>query len=90
MKVTAMPIVIVCSVQSSKDWFKGRRNRKKRMSGDYPNDGIVEIGLNIEKNHEDLRTLAVTQIPVENNQMSKILILIIIMEASKKKLNLFK
>ena len=33
----------------------------KRASGDYPNDSIVEIGQNTEKNPGDLRRPVVTQ-----------------------------
>ena len=39
------------------------------MGGDYPNDSIVDIGQNTEKSPEDLRILAVTQIPVENHRL---------------------
>ena len=40
----------------------------KRMSGDHPNY-IIEIGHNTKKSPGDLRRLAVTQTPVENNQV---------------------
>ena len=39
----------------------------KRTSGDHPNYTIVEIGQNTKKSPGDSRTLAVTQIPVENH-----------------------
>ena len=41
-------------------WF-----RSWRLSGDHPNDSIIENGQNNEKNPGDLRRLAVTQIPVK-------------------------
>ena len=42
----------------------------KKMSRDYPNYSIVEIGQNAEKRLGDLRKLAVTQTPVRNNQLT--------------------
>ena len=39
-----------------------------RTSGDYLNDSIIKIGQNTEKSPEDLRRLAVTQIPVKDHQ----------------------
>ena len=40
----------------------------KKVSGDHPNNNIVEIGQNTKKNPGDLTRLAVTQILVENHQ----------------------
>ena len=72
---------------SNCDWFaqysqqligKGtRRLGNKRMSGDHPNNSIVEIGQNTKKSPGDLRGLVVAQTPpanagVKNSQMSKI------------------
>ena len=37
------------------------------MSGDHPNNSIIEDGQNTEKSPSDLRRLAVTQTPVKNN-----------------------
>ena len=42
------------------------------MSGDYPNDNIIKIDQNTEKNPGDLRRLAVIQTPgVKSSQKSK-------------------
>ena len=41
----------------------------KRTSGDYPNDKIVDISQNTES-PGDLKRLALTQTPVENNQIT--------------------
>ena len=38
----------------------------QRTSGDHPDYSIIKIGQNTEKSPEDLRKLAVTQIPVMN------------------------
>ena len=40
------------------------------MSGDHPNDSIIEDGQNTEKSPGDLRRLAVTQSPVKDNQLT--------------------
>ena len=40
-----------------------------RTNTDHPNDSIVESGQNNEKNFRDLKKLAVTQTPVENNRL---------------------
>ena len=41
-----------------------KRNR------DNPNNSIAEFGQNIQKSPEDLRRLAVTQIPVKGHQLT--------------------
>ena len=41
----------------------------KRMSGDHPNNSMVEIGQNTKKSPGELRRLAVTQTPVRNHQL---------------------
>ena len=41
-----------------------------RTSGDHPNYCIIELGQNTEKSPENLRRLAVTQIPVRNHQLT--------------------
>ena len=41
-----------------------------RSSGDYPNYSIIENGQNIEKSPGDLRSLAITQSPVKNHQLT--------------------
>ena len=40
------------------------------MSGDYPNDSIIENDQNTEKSAGDLRRLAVTQTPVKDHQLA--------------------
>ena len=40
------------------------------MSGDHPNDGIIEDGPTTEKSPGDLRRLAVTQTPVKNHRLT--------------------
>ena len=40
------------------------------MSGDHPNNSIVEIGQNTKKNSEDMKRLAVFQPPVKNHQLT--------------------
>ena len=40
------------------------------MSGNHPNNGIVESGQNTAKSPGDLWRLAVTQTPVENHQLT--------------------
>ena len=42
----------------------------KRTSGDHLNYTIVEISQNTKESPGDLRRLAVTQTPVENNQLT--------------------
>ena len=41
-----------------------------RTSGSHTNYYIIEIGQNTEKSPGDLRTLTVTQTPVENHQLT--------------------
>ena len=41
-----------------------------RTSGDHPNDSIIENGQNTEKSPVELRSLAVTQIPVKNHLLT--------------------
>ena len=42
----------------------------KRTSRDHPNYRIIKIGQNTEKSPRDLRRLAVTQIPLRNQQLT--------------------
>ena len=51
---------------------KTRGHWNKRMSGDHPNNSIVEIGQNAEKCPGDLRRLAVTQTPVKDYHLVQI------------------
>ena len=48
---------------------KGLVNGLQEISGDHPDYNIIKIGQNTEKSPGDLRTLAVTQTPVENHQL---------------------
>ena len=41
-----------------------------RMSGDHPNESIIENSQNTEKSPGDLRRLAVIQTPVKNHQLT--------------------
>ena len=67
MKVTVIPIVISVLGIVSKGLVKGLEDLE--ISGDHPNYSIIKMGQNTEKNPEDLRRLAVTQIPVINHQL---------------------
>ena len=58
MKVTIIPIVISAFGTVNKRW----------LSGDHPNDTIIENGQNIEKSPGHLWRLAVTQTPVKDHQ----------------------
>ena len=40
------------------------------MSGNHPNNNIIENGQNIEKSPGDLRRLAVTQTPAKDPQLT--------------------
>ena len=42
----------------------------ERVSGDHPNNYIIENGQNTEKSPENLRRLAVTQTPLKDNQLT--------------------
>ena len=64
IKVTIIPIVIGAFGTVTKglgSWW---------MSGDYPNDSIIENSQNTEKSLGDLRRLVVTQTPVKNHQLT--------------------
>ena len=67
MKVTIIPIVIGAFGTVTKGLLKGLEN--KRMGGDHPNYYIIENGQNTEKSPGDLRRLAITQIPMKNQQL---------------------
>ena len=62
MKVTIIPIVIGAFGTVTEGLFKGLKDleRRRRTSGDHPNNYIIEIGQNTEKSPGDLRRLAVT------------------------------
>ena len=48
------------------------RLENKWMSAENPNYSITEIGLNTEKMSEDVKRLAVTQIPVKDHPLTLI------------------
>ena len=50
-----------------------KRLGNKSTIGDHPNYSIIKIGQNTEKSPENFRKLAVTQLPVENNQLTIVL-----------------
>ena len=81
MKVTVLPIVMLSSIQSLKDWYKTGGHGNERTSGDHPNYTIVEIGQNTKKNSGDLKRRAVpcgkplSKPGMKNSQVSKITIL---------------
>ena len=56
-----------CGRHWNQSWAKGLEKKKTRE--DHPNDSIVEIGKNTMR-PEDSRSLAVTQTPVENHQLT--------------------
>ena len=70
MKVTIKPIVIGAFGIVTKGLLKAWMTWKLAMSGDHPNDSIIENGQNTEKSPGDLRRLAVTQTPVKNHQLT--------------------
>ena len=71
MKVTVIPIVISAPGTIPKRIGKGTGGvGNKRMSGNDPDDSIIDNGQNTEKSPGDLRRLAVTQIPVKNHQLT--------------------
>ena len=58
-------------------WYSNSRIIKEpgglgswQMSGDHPNDSIIENGQNTEKRTGDLRRFYVTQTPVKNHQLT--------------------
>ena len=71
MKVTFIPIIIDArgTVAQGIDTRTGGFGNK-RISWDYPNYCITEIGQNTEKSPRDLRRLAVTQTPVKDQQLT--------------------
>ena len=64
MKKTAIPIVIGGLVTVNKGLVQGLVDLEIRG---YPNNTIVDIGLNIRKSPEDLRRFPDTHTPVENS-----------------------
>ena len=71
MKVTIIPIVIGAFGTVTKGLLKGLEDLEVGgMSGDHPNNSIIENGQNTEKSPGDLRRLAVTQSPVKDDQLT--------------------
>ena len=50
------------------------RLRNQRTTRENPDNSIIQIGQNTEKNPGYLRRLAVTQAPVKNSERGKIII----------------
>ena len=64
LKVTVIPTVIGALGTVTKAFGTGTEGLGyKRTSRDHPNYSVLGIGQNTEKSPEDLRRLAVTQIP---------------------------
>ena len=71
MQVTIIPIVIGAFVTVTKKLLKGPGWLGGwRMSGDHPNDSVIENGQNTERSSRDLRIPAVTETPVEDHQLA--------------------
>ena len=71
MKVTIVPIVIGAFGTITKWLLKGLEGLGSWQTGrDYPNDSIAKNGQKTEKGPDDLRIIAVTQIPVKNHQLT--------------------
>ena len=68
MMVTVIPTVI--GAFSNKEIIKGTGGFGSwKTSGDHPKYNIIENSQNTGKSPEDLRRIAVTQIPVKNRQL---------------------
>ena len=70
MKVTVIPIVIALGTFIKRFGTRTGGLGNNRTGWDCPNYSIIEIDQNNEKSPEDLRRFAVTQIPVENHQLT--------------------
>ena len=70
MKMTVVPIVIGAFVSVTNGLSKGLEDSE---IGGGVKTIIIENGLNTEKNPGDLRRLAVTQTPVENHQLKRVM-----------------
>ena len=71
MKVTVIPIVISVLGTVTKGLLRRLEGLgNKRSNEDHPNCNIIKIGQNTEKSPGDLKILAVTQTPVEDNQLT--------------------
>ena len=71
MKVTVIPVIISIRGTVTKGLVQGLEDLEIRgREGDHPNYSIVEIGQNSKKSPGDLRRLTVTQILVENHQLT--------------------
>ena len=70
MQVTIIRIVIGAFGTVTKRIIKGTGGIEGwGMSGNHPNDSIIENGQNTEKSPGDLRRFAVTQTPVKDHQL---------------------
>ena len=70
MKLTMIPIIIGALNTITNGLAKGLVDLEiGASSGDHPNYSIIKVCENTAKGPGDLRRLAVTQIPVEDNQL---------------------
>ena len=61
----------MCARNNPQKFDKGtERFRNKRTNGDYSDYNILKIGRNRKKSPGELRRLALTQTPVEDNQLT--------------------
>ena len=72
MKVTVIPIVIGDLEQSQRLSKRAGGVGYRRTNWDHTNYCIIEVGQNTKKSPEDLRKLAVTQIPVKYHQLTQV------------------
>ena len=71
IKVSIIRILIGSFGTVTKGLLKGLENSEvKQMSGDHPNNSIIENGQNTEKSHGEWRRLAFTQTPVKDHQLN--------------------
>ena len=71
MKVTVIPFIIGALGTVTNGIKKGLVDlERKRLSGDHPNDSIIEIGQNTKKSPGDLRRLAISQTAMINHQLA--------------------
>ena len=70
MKMTIIPIVIGDFNTLTKGLLRTGVYGSWRTNGDHLNYSIVEDGQNTENNPGDLKTLAVTQTPVKDHQLT--------------------
>ena len=70
MKVTVIPIVIGALCTFTKGLIKGLEDWEIRQAENYPDNSIIKIGQNSEKNLGDLMKFVVIQTPVRNKLLT--------------------